>query len=188
MDDHAQSDEEVVRRILEGNTELFSILVERYQPKLLRYGQRFLATKEHIEDVVQEVFIKVYENLRSFNTARRFSPWIYRIAHNAFVNTLRERRREAVPFFDPDVLFPHPVAPDNPEKDASKTEMKRVLDQNLNELPGKYREPLVLFYLEELSYDEISEILRLPISTVGVRLNRGRSLLKKIFDLKGIDL
>ena len=66
--------------------------MDRYQAKLLRYGRRFLAQDDHIVDVVQDVFIKTYENIQSFDATRKFSPWIYRIAHNAFVNEIRQKK------------------------------------------------------------------------------------------------
>ncbi len=173
------SDETLVTRVLEGKTEAFGMLVRRYEQKLLRYGRRFLSGREDIEDIVQEVFLRAYENLRSFDKSRRFSPWIYRIAHNAFVNEMRRATRHPTTVFDADVLIPHRTQ-ESPEDDHDRAEMREFLRKGLDKLDQKYREPLILYYFEELSYASISDVLHIPVSTVGVRINRGRTALRKI--------
>ncbi len=85
------SDEELARAVQKGDKERFGVLMERYEKKLFRYGRRFLSQKENVEDAVQEVFIKTYQAIQSFDPEQRFSPWIYRIAHNMFVNALKNR-------------------------------------------------------------------------------------------------
>ncbi len=175
-----ETDEEIAARVQSGDAESFGVLVERYEAKLIRYGRKFLSGIEDIEDLAQEAFIKAYVHIRSFDANQRFSPWMYRIAHNEFVNALRKKSRGPLAFFDLDVLFPHPFAPEAADDEAGRRETKEMLEQGLAKLDPKYREPLVLYYFEELGYREIADVLRIPISTVGVRLNRGRELLKKI--------
>jgi len=85
------TDEEVAKRVQAGQSEAFGLIVERYEAKLFRYGKKFLSNHENIEDVVQEVFIKVYQNIQSFDSSQKFSPWIYRIAHNTYVNVLKKK-------------------------------------------------------------------------------------------------
>ncbi len=169
------TDEEIARRVKAGETQWFSLLVERYQMKLSRYARKFLFGVEDTEDLLQEVFVKAFTNIQSFDGKRRFSPWIYRIAHNEFVNALKKRRTEALPFFDLDTLFPHSEPEEGPRED-----LKPMLEGALDRIDAKYREPLVLYYYEELEYKEIAEVLRIPISTVGVRIKRGREALKKL--------
>lgn len=173
------TDEALVVRVLDGDVETFGVLMRRYEQKLRRYGRRFMAGREDIEDIVQEVFIKAYENLRSFDIERRFSPWIYRIAHNAFVNEMRRASRHPVVTLDTDILLPHKNIP-SPADDHERTETKEMMQRGLDRLSLKYREPLVLFYYEEMSYAEIAEVLRIPVSTVGVRISRARIALKRI--------
>lgn len=182
MDDNVnqRTDEEVAKLVQRGDTESFGVLVQRYEQKMLRYARRFLFGTHDSEDVVQEVFLKAYVNIQSFDASRRFSPWLYRIAHNEFVNALKKKRGEAVPFFDPDTLFPHPVSPSRADDELSAKELREMLDQGLQQLDSLYREPLVLYYFEELSYQEIAEVLHLPVSTVGVRLSRGRAAIAKV--------
>ncbi|MEW6610233.1 MAG: RNA polymerase sigma factor [Patescibacteria group bacterium] len=178
-DYYAMTDEEIAGLVQQGDTETFGILVERYGDKLTRYARKFLANREDIEDLVQEVFMKAYTNIQSFTTSRKFSPWLYRIAHNEFINAIKKKRWEPLPFFDPDTLFPHPLSQDVADRGLMKREVKELVEQHLNKLDAKYREPLVLYYLEGLDYTEISEVLQLPVSTVGVRLKRGKEMMKK---------
>jgi RNA polymerase sigma-70 factor (ECF subfamily) len=173
------SDEDLARLVQQGNAEGFGELIRRYEPKLLRYAKKFLFTTEDSKDHVQDVFLKAYMNIKSFDAARRFSPWLYRIAHNEFVNAIRKNSRLPVFSFDLDVLLPHPAAKETSEDAITRREMKELLDRSLGALSPKYRELLVLYYFEEMDYKEIAEILRIPVGTVGVRLARGREQLKK---------
>jgi RNA polymerase sigma-70 factor (ECF subfamily) len=177
-----RNDEEVAIQVQKGDIEAFRILVERYEAKMTRYAKRFFFDGDEGKDLVQEVFIKAYVNIKSFDASRRFSPWIYRIAHNEFVNNIKKRQkeRENVSIFDFDVLFPHLVAKETADDGFNKAEVKSMLEKSLSKLNAKYKEPLVLYYFEDMDYREIADILHIPISTVGVRLQRGRAMLKKI--------
>jgi len=177
-----RTDEQIAKQVQKGDAEAFAFLVARYKDKLLRYARKFLSGSSDMEDLVQEVFIKAYINIKSFNTDKKFSPWIYRIAHNEYINALKRKKFEPLPFFDSDTLFPHPVAPQTADQDFLDSELKQSLDKILVKLDKKYREPLVLYYFQELSYDEIAEILHIPTSTVGVRLRRAKQMLKKYYD------
>jgi RNA polymerase sigma-70 factor (ECF subfamily) len=145
----------------------------------MRYARKFLSGPDDMKDIVQDVFVKVYVNIKSFDTKQRFSPWIYRIAHNEFVNALKKKKSEKISFIDFDVLFPHPAAGEAADANVDKNDLRRLLNISLEKIPAKYREPLVLYYFEEMSYKEVAEIMHLPISTVGIRLQRAKSLLKK---------
>ncbi|MCK5044870.1 RNA polymerase sigma factor [Candidatus Parcubacteria bacterium] len=175
-----QTDEEIARRVQSGEVEPFGALVQRYEAKITRYAKRFLFNYNDIEDLVQNVFLKAYVNIQSFDRSRKFSSWLYRIAHNEFINTIKKKGKEPLPFFDPDTIFPHPVAKENIEKDIDNKELRQTLEKYLNKLNPKYREPLVLYYFEEFNYKEIADILHIPIATVGVRLRRGRKTMKSL--------
>ena len=172
------SDEAVAARVQSGQIDDFKILMERYEAKITRYARKFLYHPDDIKDIVQEVFIKAFVNIKSFDTRFRFSPWIYRIAHNEFINALKKKKSEKVSFIDFDFLFPHPAAKETADSDVDRQDLRRLLDESLEKLPMKYREPLVLYYFEEMNYREIAEVMRLPVATVGIRLQRGRSMLK----------
>lgn len=175
------TDESIAARVQAGQTQAFEELVDRYQDKLIRYGRKFLLTPDDAEDIVQDVFIKAYENIQSFDSSRRFSPWIYRIAHNEFVNNLKKKQARRTVFeFDIDTLFPYLAAPDTADSATLERDLRQTLESHLLQLDPKYREPLILYYLEGMDYKEISDILQIPVSTVGVRLGRAREQLKKI--------
>lgn len=175
---HALTDEQIAAAVQTGDVEAFGELMERYEVKLWRYGRKFLAREEDIGDLVQDVFIKVYEHIQSFDTSLRFSPWIYRIAHNVFVNELKRKSRYTFASFDPDVILPFIPAKESTDDLALGNELKEEMEAYVGELAAKYREVIVLHYFEHLSYQEISDVLQVPVSTVGVRILRAREKLK----------
>jgi RNA polymerase sigma-70 factor (ECF subfamily) len=174
------SDEELALQVQGNNPDAFGVLIDRYQDKLLRYGRRFLANPDNIEDIVQDVFIGAYKNIKSFDTKRKFSPWIYRIAHNAFANALRKKHREPIVFIDLDMMVAHPKYENDYAGEEDKREAKEIIGNGLDSLPASYREVVVLYYFEELGYQEIADILHIPIGTVGIRLRRAKEILKRI--------
>jgi RNA polymerase sigma-70 factor (ECF subfamily) len=181
VDSHG-SDEEIARQVQAGDKNAFGVLVERYEEKLLRYGRRFLSSREDIEDIVQDVFMSAYQNIKSFDTAQRFSPWVYRIAHNAFVNGLRRHARNPLLLVDFDTLISHPVYEDPAPREREEEEMRVMIEKGLDRLAPKYREVLILYYMEGMAYKEVADILGVPVSTVGIRIKRGKEALKKIYD------
>ncbi len=183
--DTSLSDEAAARLVQSGQTEKFGILVERYEAKLFRYGRKFLSSHENIEDVVQEVFIKVYENIQSFDSSQKFSSWIYRIAHNTYINVLKKNSRMPMHLFDFDELLSYTVVEDPIVREKEQAEIKQLVDHGLEKLAPQYREIVLLYYIEELSYKEISDVLHIPIGTVGIRLMRAKEALKKILEHYG---
>ena len=173
-----RTDEELVALVQGNNQEALGVLMDRYQAKLLRYGRRFLSQDESIVDVVQDVFIKAYENIQSFDAARKFSPWIYRIAHNAFVNEIRRKSREPLMYLDLDAILAHPAYEFDPAADEERATTQILIEKGLDALAPAYKEVIILYYIEEQSYQEISDILQVPVGTVGVRLRRAREALK----------
>jgi RNA polymerase sigma-70 factor (ECF subfamily) len=175
-----RKDEEIANLVQSGKIEFFDILIERYEAKIKRYSRKFLSDSESINDVLQEIFIKVYTNIQSFDSKRKFSSWIYRIAHNELVNVLR-KRRPILPLFDLDVFLPHRLHDDTFRENIDRQSIKEIIDKCLDRLEVKYKEPLVLYYFEELSYQEIADILQIPVSTVGIRIKRAKEKVKTIY-------
>ncbi len=173
-------DEQLARAVQQGDKNAFVELYRRYQPKILGYGRRFLYRYEDIEDAAQEVFIKAYSNLQGYNANRKFSSWIYRVAHNTFIDIIRKKGREPLSILDFDTFINLPVREkmSTEEKIAFKMDLAKA-EERIARLPAKYREVFVLYYYEEKNYQEIAEILHIPTSTIGVRLLRARTLLKK---------
>lgn len=174
-DNEKLSDEEIVERVRSSDQELYAVIIERYQSKLLRYATNVLKDEYKATDVVQESFIKAFVNLHSFNAKMKFSSWIYRIVHNEAINALAKHRHEVPMPEDVDFESGEDIV-DN----LSKEEIRERVSNCLSQMPHLYSEPLSLFFLEEKSYEEISDILRIPIGTVGTRINRAKSLMKKI--------
>ncbi len=180
--DIKSTDEEIAKRVCRGDKEAFGVLIERYEDKLTRYIRRFTQVNDDVSDVLQVIFIKAYTNLQGFDTSRSFNSWIYRIAHNESVNHLKKKGSEKVSFIDFDTMLPHLFADEETDTEAQKEETKRILESSLKNISPKYREVLILYYYDDLSYEEIAEVLQIPTSTVGVRIKRGKDALKKVLD------
>lgn len=178
---HEETDERVAAAVQAGDHEAFGVLIDRYQAKLLRYGTRFLARTEDIEDMVQDAFIKAYTNIQSYDATFPFSPWMYRIAHNTFVNELKKQKRQPWSVFDADTLFPTIAANETADRATLVAELSTEMEALVTKLDPKYREPLILFFYEELSYVEIADILKIPVTTVGVRINRAKKQLQAAY-------
>jgi len=176
------TDEEVVELTRTKNKEAYAEIIRRFQDKLMRYAKYILNDDEKAADVVQESFIKAYVNLNSFNSKKKFSSWIYRIAHNQAINLIDKHKRE-MPLLD-NVDFDSGI---DVEEEYTKGEIARMIRDCLNEMPVLYKEPLGLYFLEDRSYNEISDILRIPIGTVGTRINRAKILMKKICQRKKVN-
>lgn len=173
------SDESIVERVQRGDTDAFGILVDRYEQKLLRYGRKFLARDDDRTDIVQDVFISAYQNIQGFDATLRFSPWIYRIAHNAYVNALRKGGR-IIDSIDFDTLVAHHVYEDPSETERDIKDMRAMLDKGLDTLPLKYREILTLHYFEDMAYKDISDVLQVPMGTVSIRMKRAKEALQEV--------
>ncbi|MFA5128003.1 MAG: RNA polymerase sigma factor [Patescibacteria group bacterium] len=171
------SDEQLVIEIRERDKELYGEIIRRYQTKLTHYLRKFIRNGDELEDVLQEVFIKAYRNLFDFNADKRFSPWIYRIAHNEALNHIKKYKRESFSLDDQEwEIMDESI---DLKKDIDNNILKKRIEDGLASIKDKYREPLILFLLEQKSYEEISEILRLPRNTVGTLVMRGKKILRE---------
>lgn len=177
------TDVEIVAKSL-ADRSCFALIVERYEDKLMRYIRRLgIYTYEDRQDILQEIFLKVYKNLNGFDSGLSFSSWIYRIAHNETISWYRKQnvRPEGHLIGDNEELFlyiPDSSASAEQLLDAS-IDAKR-LKQALLMLDTKYRDPLILRFFEHKEYDEISDILKIPIGTVGTLIARGKMKLQTI--------
>lgn len=159
----------------------FSHIVERYEDKLRRYIYRLgRFTIQDTEDILQNTFIAVYKNLNGFDSDLSFSSWIYRITHNETISYIRRKgfKTQQKTLNTEDILQIIPSEIDI-EKDYDQQEMKKILHAIIQTLPQKYYDVLVLYTFEQRSYQEISDILKIPIGTVGTRINRSKAYIKK---------
>ncbi len=176
MTDFAKlSDQDIVKLVTTKDKQLYSHIISRYQDKLLRYVNYLTGHDFSTQDIVQETFIKAYVNLNGFNLKKKFSSWIYRIAHNLTMDSYKKYKKEMPLLEDLEIDSGQDL-----EDDAIKLELKKHTHHCLSLIPIMYREPLSLYFLEEKSYQEISDILRLPIGTIGTRINRAKILMKQI--------
>lgn len=169
------SDEDIIEKVRNSDQDLYAIIVDRYQRKLVRYVNNLIKDENKAADVVQESFIKAFINLNSFNIEKKFSSWIYRITHNQAINLVKKYQKETPLLEDWDF-----ESNDDIEKDFEEKEIIKKVEKCLKNIPLLYREPLSLYYIDEKSYEEISDILRIPMGTVATRINRAKKLMKNI--------
>jgi len=169
------TDEQIIEKITAGDSEMFSLLIDRYEPKLWRYVRYLIKDDNKTTDIVQDSFIKAYVNLNSFKKDKKFSSWIYRIAHNEAVNIIKRHSKDVSMPEDFDFKSDEDI-----EKNFEIKEIGEEIQECLGKIPLIYSEALELFFLEEKSYEEISDILRIPMGTVATRINRAKILMRKI--------
>jgi RNA polymerase sigma-70 factor (ECF subfamily) len=185
------SDEAIVALVLE-QAEYYSVIMARYEAPLQRYLRRLgVHRHEDQQDVLQEIFIKAYRNLNGFDQGLKFSSWIYRIAHNEAISWYRKQsvRPEGHVVEDSDTILQFLQAAEL-TSDRLTTERlnAEALNQALMTLPEKYRDVITLRYFEHKEYDEISDILQVPVGTVGTLLHRGKARLARMLERTKIDV
>ncbi len=184
MESFEFSDSKLVELSLK-NSDYFAILIDRYADPLGRYvRRRSKATSHDVDDILQEIFIKVYRNLNGFDNSLSFSSWIYRIARNHLIDWYRkEKKRDSISLDDEDSTIAGTLVGGLPtDAMARQGDVVKEVGIALDSLSPLYKDVLVLRFFEDKSYDEISDIMRIPVSVVGVRINRGKAMLKKKLD------
>ncbi|WP_433746354.1 RNA polymerase sigma factor SigW [Falsibacillus pallidus] len=174
-----------IKQVIKGDQNAFAEIVELYKDKVYQVCYRILGNRHEAEDIAQEAFIRAYINIESFNQSRKFSTWLYRIATNLCIDRIRKKKPDY--YLDAEVsgtdglTMYSQVAADValPEEELEKMELRDNVHKEILKLPQKYRTVIVLKYIEELSLNEISEILDLPLGTVKTRMHRGREALRK---------
>lgn len=184
MDISSLSDNDLVCYVRDKDKQAFAYIIERFESRLSRYVMYIVNDLEGSKDIVQEVFIKGYINLASFDINSKFSSWIYRIAHNEAINYINKNKKFVN--FDTTNLLNELVSTfKKPEEVIFDEELILNFKEVINKIEKKYSEVLILYILEQKSYEEISYILRTPTSTVGTRIKRGKILLQSLMKEKG---
>lgn len=184
------SDAELVKLSLENQADFF-YLVDRYKGKLLSYIRRLTnISNDDAEDILQDVFIKVYLNLNDFNQDLKFSSWIYRITHNQVISSHRKlkARPEGYAINIDDQAALNLAADIDIEAGADLQILKQNIAKILGGLDQRYRDILVLKFLEEKNYQEISDIVRKPAGTVASMINKAKKEFKKELERQNIIL
>ncbi len=179
-------DDVLVAGILDGQEELFPVLVARYETRLFRFIRRYTGDSEDARDVTQEVFLKVYSALDDFDPRYKFSTWLFRIGGNAAIDHIRRRKARPASLDLPlneDGEVPQIDLPDtrpDPLEDLSRARLRQELDAAIDRLPDDYRELISLRHYGELPYEEIAELKEMPLGTVKNKLFRARQTLRDL--------
>lgn len=175
-------DEDVIRRVLDGDTPMFELLMRRYNERVYRAARAIVRHEEEAEDVMQQAYVNAFTHLRQFNGSSKFSTWLTRIAINEALARVRRRsgfetfddERQSTPAFAP--RDPH----DDPEHQAFAGELRGLLEWAIDQLPAGMREVFVLREVEGLSTLEVAEALDVSEDVVKTRLSRGRAALRRV--------
>ncbi|WP_226038562.1 RNA polymerase sigma factor SigW [Aquibacillus saliphilus] len=176
---------EKIKQVKKGNQSAFEDVVAFYQNKVYQICYRIIGNAHEAEDLAQETFIRAYVNIHSFDSRRKFSTWLYRIATNITIDRIRKKKPDY--FLDAEVKgtdgldMYSQLSSDQPlpEDEVESIELQNYIQEEIMNLPAKYRSVIALRFVDELSLNEISEILNIPVGTVKTRIHRGREALRK---------
>lgn len=171
MDRCALSDEEIVRKVLEGEVNFFAELVKRYQRKIVHIGMMFYRNEDDAWDFAQEVFIKLYENLSSFKGKSKLHFWIYRIAYNYGINSTKGT-------VQPQSLVEYAWEGLLPDKWYEQEEIRTALLKAVQSLPENYRICVDLYFFYDMTYGEIAKITGFPVNTIKSNVFRAKQFLR----------
>jgi len=179
------SDEELIAEAQNDNEAAFNHLVRRFKDPLTNFVYRFVGDLDDCEDIVQETFIRIYRSRKTYRPIAKFSTWAYTIATNLAKSHMRRKKLRKIITFSSSRHEPEPIY-DLRDETASADAMlessfrEERIQKALNVLPVRYREIVVMRDIQELTYEEIVAITRLPMGTVKSRINRGRALLREM--------
>ncbi len=174
------SDQQIVTAVTGGDTEAYSVLVDRYQKPIFNLMYRMTRSHADAHDLAQETFIKAFEQLRRFDTGRRFFPWLYTIGLNHARNFLQKEKATGIPVNGGDEeghIQDHPSGTE--EAMCARLELKRV-QHALGQIPWDYREAIMLHFHEGLTMEEIAATLQLSVSGAKMRIHRGLEKLRGV--------
>ena len=174
-------DGQLVAMTLGGNPEAFATLVARYDRSVYHLAFRTLHDVEEAKDATQEAFFKAYRSLRTFKTGAKFSTWIFSIVYHACCDRLNRRKRYSNEEL-PERADPGP----GPEREAIALDEARRLRAAIDALPEKYRTVITLYHLQGKQYEEIAEVLGLPMGTVKTHLFRAKEQLRKLLNAEEV--
>ncbi len=180
------TDEELIARFQQGDNYAFDLLVKRYKDPLMNFVFRFVGEKEEAEDIVQETFLRLFKNKHYYREIAKFSTWIYTIAGNLAKTELRRRRRRKLlsisAFMSSEKDYDIPDEDSNPEKETNTVVTDKIIQKAIDKLSPKFKQVIILRDIQGFSYEEIAEIVGIPLGTVKSRVNRARLKLQE--DLK----
>ena len=189
MSDFELSDEILIKKFQEGDVEAYNQLVFRFKDRLLNFIYRFVNDLDLAEDLVQDTLLKLYTHKDSYREIAKFSTWLYTIAANLARTELRKKKRRktfsVTELSREDREFIIVSSDVDPSEDLSSQNFEKNVQMALAELPDDFKTIIILRDIQELSYDEISKIVDVPLGTVKSRINRGRVKLQQLLKKKG---
>ena len=189
MSEYELSDEILIAKFQKGDISAYNQLVYRYKDRLLNFIYRFLNDLDRSEDLVQDTLLKLYTHKDSYQEIAKFSTWLYTIAANMARTELRKiKRRKTFSVTElsyEDREFIISSSDSDPSEDNLSQNFEKNINKALSELPDDFKTIIILRDIQELSYDEISKIVKLPLGTVKSRINRGRVKLQQLLKKKG---
>ena len=173
------TDEEIIKLVIDGDGEKYGEIIERYEKRLRGFIKKIIGNNLEVDDLVEESLILAYQNLNGFDDNQKFSSWILRIAHNKTVDFIKRKKPKIMGDELDDVREDKKLLEELEIEKESKKELHRAIDK----LELKYKEIVVLYFFEDKSYEEISDILHTTTSNVGVMLMRAKNKLKESISL-----
>jgi RNA polymerase sigma factor (sigma-70 family) len=183
--DSRAEDSQLIQEALAGNDLAYKKLMRKYHDAIFSFIYRMVRNREQVEDLTQEAFIKAFASLGKFNEEYAFSTWLYKIATNNCIDYIRKRKLQVysidkpIDSKDSDIPFELPDESYEADQDIISDQRAVLLNQAIAKLPEKYRKVIQLRHVEEKSYEEIADKLKLPIGTVKAHIFRARELLYK---------
>jgi RNA polymerase sigma-70 factor (ECF subfamily) len=178
MNKQKSSDKELILAIINGDIELFAELVERYEKLVFSFLLGRLKNLQEVEDIVQETFVKAFRHLGSFDCSRKFTSWLLTIARNIQIDHVRKSSRTVASTELVSEVLLKPDNANNPQNLAIRKESFRIVTEMIESLPEDVREPFLLRVVSEMPYQEIAEVLEMPLQTVKNRIFKARTLLR----------
>lgn len=190
--DSSLEDDKLVAKAASGDQEAYKALLDKYETPLYYHLIKMVKDREQVRDLVQEAFMKAFDNLDSYNTNYAFSTWLYRITTNHAIDYLRKKKLQTLSIDEPvktkegEMNIQLEDEQSATDRSIMKKQRSSIIHKAIEELPEKYRVVIKLRHFEELSYDEISEQLDLPLGTVKAHIFRAREMLyKELKDRRG---
>lgn len=181
----SREDDVLVEDAIGGDEQAYSKLVDKYERALYFHILKMIKDREQVEDLVQEAFVKAFNNLNTYSNSYAFSTWLYRIATNHTIDYLRKKKLKTLSIDEPMKTRDGEMQMQLPDEDAGadrrimRKQRQRMVQEAIEDLPEKYRKVIEMRHMEEKSYQEIADVLDLPLGTVKAHIFRARELLYK---------